>query len=99
MSKPLELVIFDEYHGSYSRRQIIDGVNHITFHEPHDRKRFADAELAAEAHAFILTDHKYPADPDEYGDEEWEAYSREYQEAEKTIWRFAALPHYDEVTS
>lgn len=56
-------------------------------------KRFSDAELAAEAHAFILTDHKYPADPDEYGDEEWESHSREYQEAEKTIWRFARLPH------
>lgn len=59
-------------------------------------KRFTDAELAAEFHAFVMTDHKYPEDPDEYGDEEWEAYSREFQEAEKTILRFATLPHYDQ---
>ena len=59
-------------------------------------KRFTDAELAAEFHAFVMTDHKYPDDPDEYGDAEWEAYSREWQQAERTILRFATLPHYDE---
>jgi len=45
--RPLELVIYDEYHGVYSRQQMIDGVNHISFHMPKP-KHFTEAELAAE---------------------------------------------------
>lgn len=91
--KPLELRVYqiDPIDPSIV---VIDG---FWEYRPYDlSKRLTDAELAAEFHAFVMTDHKYPEDPDDYGDEEWEAYSHEYQEAEKTILRFATLPHYDE---
>lgn len=88
--KPLELVIFDEYHGSYTRRQMIDGAQHVTFHYPDESKRFTDAELAAETYKAeaefrAAAGYGYPAE-----------IITECDRKRFILEQFATLPHYDE---
>lgn len=62
-------------------------------------KRLTDSELAAIYWGYVQTDMLWPdarLDVDETDSDYWEAACERWREAEKTVLRFATLPHYDE---
>lgn len=95
--KALELTIFTEYHGSYSRQRMVDGVNTITFHKPAKGKRLTAPELAAEYWRASLDLEFVVSHPDDAGTWDFTTMNEDVRR-ELILRRFATLPHYDEET-
>lgn len=94
--KDLELHIYDEYHGTYSRQEMVDGINYLSFHMPTKAKRLTSVEITCE-YLDMRNEHLLAVLDGYKGLGKYKIRElRETSRKAEILKRFAQLPHFDE---